>query len=104
VLEQAWTGEAGPRRLFLQSLIHFAVGFYHDQRGNSPGAVRQIRKGLDKLAAYLPAFEDLDTEQLHGEALMVLGRIERGEQLAEYPRIKMRPPTRSPSASSAEES
>jgi uncharacterized protein len=28
-LEEAWTAEVGPRRLFLQALIHLAVGFYH---------------------------------------------------------------------------
>ena len=32
VLEEVWTSERGRRRLFLQSLIHVAVGFYHDQR------------------------------------------------------------------------
>jgi predicted metal-dependent hydrolase len=94
VLEQAWVNETGPRRLFLQSLIHFAVGCYHDQRGNSAGAARQLRKGLDKLAAYRPVFEDVDTEQLCGEALMALGRIESGERLVEYPQIKMRAPIR----------
>ena len=94
MLEQAWTDEAGPRRLFLQSLIHFAVGFYHDQRGNSTGAARQLHKGLDKLAAYRPVFEDVNTEQLCSEAVMALGRIESGERLVEYPQIKMRAPTR----------
>ena len=42
VLEEIWTPERGPRRLFLQSLIHFAVAFYHDQRGNPVGATLQI--------------------------------------------------------------
>ena len=32
-LEEAWKPERGPRRLFLQALIHLAVGFYHCQRG-----------------------------------------------------------------------
>jgi len=44
VLEQAWTTERGPRRLFLQSMIHMAVGFHHHQRGNPPGAQRQLRR------------------------------------------------------------
>ena len=38
VLEAAWTPERGPRRFFLQSLIHMAVGFYHSERGNPKGA------------------------------------------------------------------
>src|SRR5205807_6702956 len=34
VLEEEWTPETGARRLFLQSLIHVAVGLYHAERGN----------------------------------------------------------------------
>ena len=54
VWEEVWTPERGPRRLFLQSLIHFAVGLYHTERGNPVGAGRQLRKGLRKLGR-LPA-------------------------------------------------
>ena len=79
VLEEEWTPERGPRRLFLQSLIHLAVGLYHHQRGNPEGAVRQLRKGLRKLAGYLPVCEGVDTARLHREALAVLARIEEGE-------------------------
>jgi predicted metal-dependent hydrolase len=46
VLEEIWTPTKQPERLFLQSLIHFAYGFYHHQRGNFAGATRQLRKGL----------------------------------------------------------
>ena len=87
VLEAEWTPERGPRRLFLQSLIHFAVGFYHDERGNPAGAVRQLRKGLRKLGAYLPDCEGIDTARLHTEAGEALARIEAGEAVAAYPRI-----------------
>ena len=85
VLEAAWTPERDPRRLFLQSLIHVAVGFYHHQRGNPVGAVRQLRKGLRKLAVYLPVCETIDTRRLHGEVRAVLERIEAGEPVACYP-------------------
>jgi uncharacterized protein len=87
VLEEEWTPERGPRRLFLQSLIHFAVAFYHEQRGNPTGAIRQLRKGLRKLAPYLPACEGIDTFRLHQEALAALARIESGGQPGEPPRI-----------------
>ena len=79
VLEEAWTPERGPRRLFLQALIHFAVGLYHWERSNLPGAGRQIRKGLRKLAAYLPSCEGIDTERLYRDGLEALARIEAGE-------------------------
>ena len=45
VLEETWTKEVGPRRLFLQALIHLAVGFYHCERANPPGASSQLKKG-----------------------------------------------------------
>jgi hypothetical protein len=87
VLEIVWTPERGPRRLFLQALIHLAVGFHHYKRGNRKGAVRQLRKGLKKLAGYLPACEGIETARLYGESLERLERIERGETIADFPRI-----------------
>jgi len=87
VLEEAWTPERGPRRLFLQSLIHLAVGLYHVERANFVGATRQFRKGLRKLAAYLPQCEGIDTARLHREAEAVLRRIEAGDAAFERPRI-----------------
>jgi len=86
VWEEVWTPERGPRRLFLQSLIHFAVGLYHTERGNPVGATRQLRKGLRKLAAYLPHCEGIDTARLHGDGQIVLERIEAGA-VFEYPQI-----------------
>jgi predicted metal-dependent hydrolase len=85
VLEEIWTPERGPRRLFLQSLIHFAVAFYHDQRGNPVGATRQLRKGLRKVEAYLPMCEDIDTARLYRDGLAALAVTEAGGKLTEYP-------------------
>jgi predicted metal-dependent hydrolase len=87
VLEVIWTPERGPRRLFLQSLIHFAVAFYHDQRGNPVGATRQLRKGLRKLEAYLPVCEGIDTARLHRDGLAAITITESAGKLAEYPQM-----------------
>jgi uncharacterized protein len=87
VLEEAWTPERGPRRLFLQSLIHIAVGFYHFERGNPAGAARQLKKGLRKLSTYLPSCEEIDTAELHREARAVLVQIEADAVVTEYPQI-----------------
>jgi len=88
VLEEVWMRERGPRRLFLQSLIHFAVACYHDGRGNPEGAARQLRKGLRKLAAYLPCCEGVDTERLRADGIAALERVEAGERLEAYPEIR----------------
>ena len=87
VLEEAWKPERGPRRLFLQSLIHLAVGLYHCQRGNPVGASRQLRKGLKKLDAYMPSCEGIDTRRLYRDALAALEQIDAGVPLSPYPKI-----------------
>jgi uncharacterized protein len=86
-LEEIWMPERGPRRLFLQSLIQIAVAFYHVQRGNPVGAERQLRKGLKKLAGYLPEFEAVCTEALYRRGLESLAKIQRGDKIVEFPKI-----------------
>jgi uncharacterized protein len=87
VLEEAWTPERGPRRLFLQGLIHMAVACYHCQRGNLRGARGQFTKGLRKLAAYLPACENIDTARLHRECGMLLHAIADDRSIPAFPHI-----------------
>jgi predicted metal-dependent hydrolase len=87
VLEEAWMQAKAPRRLFLQSLIHLAVGMYHWQRGNRPGATGQLRKGLHKLTPYLPTYEGIDTEGLYQDATDALTRIEAGAEGLAFPCI-----------------
>jgi predicted metal-dependent hydrolase len=89
VLEEAWTQERGPRRLFLQAIIHVAVGLYHCQRGNPAGAKGQLGKALRKLALYLPSYECIDTARLYADALAVTARIDAGSPVHEYPRISL---------------
>jgi predicted metal-dependent hydrolase len=62
VMEEAWTLERGPRRVFLQALIHLAVGCYHCQCLNPVGASRQLRKELRTPAAYLRSCEGRSSE------------------------------------------
>jgi predicted metal-dependent hydrolase len=87
VLEEIWTPERGPRRKFLQALIHFAVAFYHDQQRNPVGARRQLRKGLRKISEYLPEYEGVDTGRLHGDGLVAVERTEAGLEVGAYPRM-----------------
>ncbi len=88
VLEEVWTPTLQPERWFLQSLIHFAVGFYHHQRGNDKGAARQLRKGLHKIAAYLPEWGGVRTAEIEQQARRCLEIIERGGQIETFPRIE----------------
>src|ERR1700730_4656993 len=72
VLEELWKPERGPRRLFLQSVIHLAVAFYHHQQRTPAGTERQLRKGLKKLAGYLPEHEGVNTAKLYHDGLTFL--------------------------------
>ena len=67
VLEDVWRPSEGAVRIFLQALIHFAVGFYHHQQGNRTGAELQLGKALRKLAGFLPAYQGIDTAELYRE-------------------------------------
>lgn len=87
VLEDLWRPMRGPRRLFLQGVIHLAVGFYHHQQANPPGAERQLRKGLKKLAGYLPEFDGVNTALLYREALACLETIVSGRGPERFPEI-----------------
>ena len=87
VLEEIWTPTVQPERWFLQSLIHFAVGFYHHERGNTVGAVRQLRKGLRKIEGYLPHWGGVDTAAIETEVRGWLGVIESGGSVDSFPQV-----------------
>ena len=91
VLEDIWMHEKPPRKRFLQSIIHFAVAFYHEGRANRLGALRQLRKGLAKLAPYVPVYEGVDTSRMFDEGLRCLAALEQGGHVPEVPYIHMVP-------------
>jgi len=86
-LEDAWMFEVPPRRKFLQSIIHYAVACYHQERGNAIGAIRQLEKGLDKLGPYRPVYEDVDTERMYHDGAALLALIQAGSVTDTFPLI-----------------
>src|SRR4051812_45164457 len=87
VLEDLWRPCQGEERFFLQALIHYAVGFYHHQQGNPLGAELQLRKGLRKLAGYLPAFQGVNTARLYLEGQAALETVLSGGSIEHFPQI-----------------
>ncbi len=65
LLEAQWLRAPPAERFFLQALIHMAVAWHHATEGNGEGALRQIDKGLRKLAGYLPERHGVDTAGLY---------------------------------------
>ncbi|MCW5977266.1 MAG: DUF309 domain-containing protein [Bryobacteraceae bacterium] len=88
VLEEIWTPARQPERWFLQSLIHFAVGFHHHRRGNVIGAVRQLTKGLRKIQGYLPEWGGVRTARIEREVRRCLAVIEAGGAVDAFPCIE----------------
>ncbi len=78
VLEDAWMAETGPRKLFLQSIIHLAVGYYHLACGNRIGGMRQLRRAARKMQPYLPAYEGVDTGALLRQAYRAMQSVHAG--------------------------
>lgn len=52
VWEELWQRLRGPDRLYLQGLIHVAVGAYHHGNGNMRGARSQWGKAFRKMGRY----------------------------------------------------
>ena len=94
VLEELWTGTHQPERWFLQSLIHFAVGFHHHQHDNAIGASRQLAKGLRKIQAYLPEWGGVHTAGIEQEARRCLAVIEAGGTIENFPKVAQFAPYR----------
>ena len=88
VLEEIWTPAVQPERWFLQSLIHFAVAFYHHERKNKAGAGRQLRKGLRKIENYLPEWGGVNTAAIASAAQRCLATIEAGGRVEQFPKIE----------------
>jgi hypothetical protein len=44
-----------------------------------------LRKALQKMTAYLPSYEDVDTARLHRDLAILLDAIESGGNISGYP-------------------
>jgi len=104
VLEELWTTAHQPERWFLQSLIHFAVGFYHHQHGNAAGASRQLTKGLRKIQAYLPEWGGVQTAAIEQDARRCLAVVEAGGKIENFPKVEQFAPYRPEQSSRKSES
>lgn len=78
LLENAWRGALGQEKQFLQGLIQISVGMYHVSAGNYKGAVKQLGKGLGRLAPFLPEKDGLDLDSLSEASSKVLEKAKRG--------------------------
>ena len=96
VLEDLWQGYREPDRVFLQALIHPAVGLYHLENENFKGARSQLSKACTKIGSYRPEYWGIGVDILYvslKDRLKILEASERGGEkgfeLQERPRIQL---------------
>jgi uncharacterized protein len=77
LLEDAWAGERGEERAFLQALIHVSVGLYHVAAGNHQGAANLLASGVLGLEPFLPERSGLDVASLSAKARVCLDKSRR---------------------------
>jgi uncharacterized protein len=80
-LETAWRAASAEDRDFYQGLVHVAVAWYQDARGNRVGTERQLEKALRRLAAYEPAHHGVDVAALRAQLAELRATLDlRGRQ------------------------
>ncbi len=83
--EHIWQETTGADKLFLQGIIHAAVGLYHFTNGRWKGAKSQLQKCTTKLAGYHPTYRGVDvahlTSTFTNEFLPVIEKATNGEKI-----------------------
>ncbi|MCC6790741.1 MAG: DUF309 domain-containing protein [Thermomicrobiales bacterium] len=74
-LEHEWHAERRPIRRLYQGILQIGVGFHHARGGNHKGAVLLLTDGIEKVSAFLPACQGIDTARLVRESRACLERI-----------------------------
>ncbi len=93
--EHIWQETTGADKLFLQGIIHAAVGLYHFTNGRWKGAKSQLQKCTTKLAAYHPTYRGVDvahlTSTFTNEFLPAIEKATIGEKIItpNFPTIKL---------------
>ncbi len=94
-LEAVWRAETEPSiRNFYKGIIQVGVGFYHLRRGNYPGVIKVLGRGIRYLEPYAPECCGVDVARLLSEAKAIyfqardLGPARLGEiGASELPRV-----------------
>jgi len=67
-LEAAWRAEPRPVRELYQGILQVGVACYQIERGNLPGALKMLERGLRRLRQFTPKCLGIDVSRLIAEA------------------------------------
>ncbi len=98
IWEHIWQETTGADKLFLQGIIHAAVGLYHFTHGQWKGAKNQLQKCMAKLANYHPTYRGVDvaylTTAFKNDFLPAIEKALNGETMTcpNFPSITLKTP------------
>lgn len=78
-LEHLWTHDRSPERELIQGIIQIAVGYYHHLRQNNVGALKLLRRGLERIKKYKTGCMHLNIQQLSLDVSANIEEISRLE-------------------------
>ena len=82
-LEEIWLEDHGPDRLFYQGIIQVAAGYFKWEQEVLIGAIKLMRAGLEKLAAYGPVHCGVNVDTFMGGVKANLSDIEAAHEKGE---------------------
>ncbi len=90
-LELLWRAERGTSREVYQGILQIGVGFHHLLRGNYPGAVALLDRGLRHLYGAGDRFMGVDVARLVQESEQVLTSVRAlgPERLSEFDSFRL---------------
>lgn len=91
ILEEVWKKQSGPEKELSQGLIQIAVAYYHALRGNRPGAVKLLGKGLVRLRASLHCAEGLSLARFADDVETDLRSLIEGLDVSEIKMARIEP-------------
>ena len=97
VLERAWLDEPTGLRRVYQGILQVGVGLHHGRRGNLPGALALLDRGMALLAPFEPRRLGVDLERLVRSAAATRRALAQPGGLESYewsaaPRVRYVPP------------
>jgi len=82
-LEKYWTAQSGEERELTQGIIQIAVGYHHLFRDNQKGALKLLKRGLERISGVAPGRLGIDTTLLAKNVARSIADIEKGKSPGE---------------------
>lgn len=88
VLEEAWVAESRPCRALYQGILQLAIALYHAENGNFHGAVKMLRRAMEKFRQLPERCQGVDVTSLSRQSHLLQQTLHTlgPERVDEFPR------------------